>query len=126
MCVYIYLFIYRYMYILKTKLRRNMRKVVRVIDFANYTAYSEPIFKRLKIFNFDNLYRLQTAKMMFQISNEKMSLESEFVKTKILHRYNTRQSSSEGFSLPSISTNFKKTFSPLLVFKFWSSLPMEF
>ena len=94
-------------------LRRNLRKAVRVIDFANYTAHSEPIFKRLKVFNFDNLCRLETAKMMFQISNETMSLESEFVKTKNLHRYCTRQSSNEGFSLPSISTNFKKRLSHL-------------
>ena len=94
-------------------LRRNLRKAVRVIDFADYTAHSEPIFKRIKVFNFHNLCRLQTPTMMFQISNEKRTLESEFVKTKNLHRYNTRQSCSEGFSLPSISTNFKKRLSHL-------------
>ena len=54
------------------------------------------------------------------------SLESEFVKTKNLHRYNTRQSSSEGSSLPSISTNFKKDFlTSGGGIKFWNSLPVE-
>ena len=106
-------------------LRRNLRKAVRLIDFANYTAHSEPIFKRLKIFNFDNLYRLERAKMMLQINNEKLSLEPEFVKTKNRHRYNARQCSSEGFSLPSISTNFKKTFSPLVLLNFGTPFPVE-
>ena len=84
-------------------LKRNLRRAVRVIDFANYTEHIEPIFKRLKIFNFDKLYMFETAKMMFQINSDKTSLEGEFLKTKHFHKYNTRQSSSEGFSLPSIS-----------------------
>ena len=106
-------------------LKRNLRKAVRVIDFANYTAHSEPIFKRLKIFNFDKLYMLETAKMMFQINTDKTILEGKFVKTKNLHKYNTRQSSSEGFSLPSITTNYKKNFLTFDGIKFWNSLPIE-
>ena len=50
-------------------LKCNLRKAVRIIDSANYTTHSEPIFKRLKIFNFDKLYMLETAKMIFQINN---------------------------------------------------------
>ena len=42
-----------------------------------------------------------------------------------IHNYNTRQSSSEGFSLPSISTNFKKNFLTFDGIKFWNSLPIE-
>ena len=91
-------------------LKCNLRKAVRIIDSANYTAHSEPIFKRLKLFNFDELYMLETAKMTFQINNNTSNnfLQDEFMKTKNLHKYNTRQSSSEGFSLPSIYTNYKK------------------
>ena len=36
--------------------------------------------------------------------------QKEFIKTSKLHCYNTRQSYDLGFSLPSFSTNFKKTF----------------
>ena len=63
-------------------LKCNLQKAIRVIDFANYTAHSEPIFKRLKIFNFDKLYKLETAKMMFQVSHNKCSLDNEVIKTK--------------------------------------------
>ena len=106
-------------------LKCNLRKAVRVIDFANYTAHSDPIFKRLKVFNFDKLYWLETAKMIFQINNDKTYLEGEFIKTKNVHKYNTRLSSSEGFSLPSIATNFKKNFLTSDSIKFWNSLPIE-
>ena len=93
-------------------LKRTLRKAARVIDSANYTAHSEPVFKGLKILNFDNLFMLEKAKMIFQIDHDtsKFFLENEFVKTKHMHKYSKRQSSSEGFPLPSISTNFKKAF----------------
>ena len=108
-------------------LKRNLRKAVRIMDSANYTAHSEPIFKRLKVFNFDKFYMLETAKMIFQINNNTSNkfLQDEFMKTKILHNYNTRQSSSAGFSLPSIRTNYKKRFFTFDGIKLWNSLPTE-
>ncbi len=56
---------------------------------------------------------LETAKMMFQINQNgnQFAFENAFIKTKNMDSYNTRQSSSEGFSLPTISTNLKRNFS---------------
>ena len=108
-------------------LKITLRKAVRVIDFASYTAHKEPIFKRFKLLNLENLYKLETAKFMFQINQENHSnfLQKEFIKTSKLHCYNTRQSSDLGFSLPSISTNFKKNFLTFDGVKHWNSLPIE-
>ena len=70
-------------------LKRNLRKAIRVADFAPYTAHSDPIFKQLNILNFDKLYRLETAKFMFQVitDDDYGNLGNEFVKTKQLHSY---------------------------------------
>ena len=108
-------------------LKISLRKAVRVIDFASYTAHTELIFKRFKILNFENLYKLETAKFMFQINQENRSnfLQKEFIKTRKLHCHNTRQSSDLGFSLPSISTNLKKNFLSFNGVKLWNSLPIE-
>ena len=108
-------------------IKRSLRKEVRVIDFACYTAHSEPIFKRYNILNLGNLYKLETAKFMFQINQENHStfLQNEFIKTSKLHHYNTRQSSNLGFSLPPASTNYKKNFLTFDGVKFWNSLPVE-
>ena len=64
---------------------------------------------------------------MFQINKDSSSstLGAEFLKTKNLHHYNTRQSSSLGFSLQSISTNFKKKFLTFDGVKLWNSLPLD-
>ena len=108
-------------------LKCNVHKVIRVVDFAAYTAHSDPIFKRLRLLNCDKLYKLETAKFMFQINNETNSttLGHHFLKTKSLHRYNTRQSSSLGFSLQVISTNFKRNFLTFDGIKIWNSLPLN-
>ena len=108
-------------------LKRTLRKAVRFIDSANYTAHSEPIFKRLKNFNFDTLYMLETANMIFQSNNNTSNtfLQDEFMNTKNVHKYSTRQSSCEVFSLPSICTNYKKSFLTFDGLKLWNSLPTK-
>ena len=108
-------------------LKRNLHKAVRVIDFANYTAHIEPIFKCLKIFNIDNTYMLKTAKVIFQINHNtsKRILQDEFVKAKYMHKYNTRLSLSEGFFHPPVSINFKKSFLTSEGIKSWKSLHTE-
>ena len=64
---------------------------------------------------------------MFHINQENSGnfLQKEFMKTSKLHCYNTRQSSDLGFSLPSISTNFKRNFLTFDGVKIWNSLPLE-
>ena len=108
-------------------LKRNLRKAIRVTDFAPYTAHSDPIFKRLRLLNFGKLYKLETAKFMFQINkdNSYTTLGHECLKTKKLHCYNTRQSSGLGFSLQAISTNSKRNFLTFDGIKLWNSLPLD-
>ena len=70
---------------------------------------------------------LETAKAMFEVNQnlDKFPLEHEFVKANNLHKHNTRQSSSEGFSLPTVSTNLKRNFLTYNGIIFWNSLPRE-
>ena len=107
-------------------LKHNLRKAIRVTDFAAYTAHSERIFKRLRLLNFDKLHKLETAKFMFQINKETSytTLGHEF-QTKSLHCYNTRQSSGLGFSLQAISANSKRNFLTFDGIKLWNSLPID-
>ena len=94
---------------------------------ASPLVHSEPIFNGLKIFNFDKLYMLETAKAMFDVNQnlDKFPVEHEFVKTNNLHKHTTRQSSSEGFSLHTVFTNLKRNFLTYNGIIFWNSLPRE-
>ena len=101
-------------------------KAVREIDFASYTAHTEPIFKCFKLLNLENLYKLETAKFMFPINQVVTFFKRNSSKlVNYVHCYNTRQSFDLGFSLPSISTNFKKNFLTFDWVKHWNSLPIE-
>ena len=70
---------------------------------------------------------LETAKAMFEVNQnlDMLPLEHKFVKTNNLHKHNTRQSSSEGFSLPTVSTNLKRNFLTYNGSIFWNSLPRD-
>ena len=108
-------------------LKRNLQKAIRVTDFAPCTAHSDPILKLFRLLNFDKLYKLETAKFMFQINKDSSytTLGHECFKTKRLLRYNTRQSSGLGFSLQAISTNSKRNSLTFDGIKLWNSLPLD-
>jgi len=78
-----------------------------MIEFGLYRAHNEPIFQRLQICSFDKLYLLEAGKIMFEIneSPDMFPLEHQFLKTKVVYRCNTRQSSSGSFSLGAFETN---------------------
>ena len=93
-------------------LKCSLGKAIRVDDFASYTAHSAPIFKRLKLLNFDHLYKLETGKFLFQINKDASSstLGAEFLKTKIFIITILDNLLALVFSLQLISTDFKKNF----------------
>ena len=44
-------------------LRGSLCKAIRVINFAKYQAHSESLFKKCNLLNFDNMYKLEVAKI---------------------------------------------------------------
>lgn len=79
---------------------------MRGIEFESFQAHSEPLFKKLGLFNFDDLFKLDTAMFTFNVHDESTSsfFINEFTSMKKLYIYNTRESSQNSFSLPSVST----------------------
>ena len=64
-------------------LKCNLRKAIRVIDFAKYQAHSKPLFKKYSLLNFDSMYKLEVAKFMFDIYHENGEIFNDlFIKTK--------------------------------------------
>ena len=51
-------------------LKSSICRAVRVINFAIYKAHSEQLFKKHNLLNFDNMYKLEVAKFMFDIYHE--------------------------------------------------------
>ena len=61
-------------------LKVSMRKVVRLMAFQQRSVHSEPLFQQFNILNVDDLYRLEVAKFMDDISHNKLqqSFQSMF------------------------------------------------
>ena len=90
-------------------LKCNLRKAIRVIDFAEYQAHSKPLFKKYNLLNFDNMYKLEVAKFMFDIYHENGEIFNNlFIKANVHHHYETRQSLNDNFSFPLGSKNYKQ------------------
>ena len=106
-------------------LKRSLRRAVRVIDLAKYQAHSEPLFKKYNLLNFDNMYKIEVAKFMFDIYHENSNeiFNDLSIKTNIRNHHETRQSSNDNFSFPLVSTNYKQRSIIYEGVKIWNSLP---
>ena len=92
-------------------IRRNLRKTVRIIDFAKRQAHSQPIFTKLALLNFDDTYKkhkCEVAKFMFDINSTRGNFQNSFQKASSIHSYPTRFSSKGNFVIPRNTTSYKQ------------------
>ena len=94
--------------------------------FAEYQAHSKPLFKKYNLLNFDDMYKLEVAKFMFDIYHENGEIFNDlFIKTNERHHYETRQSSNDNFSFPLASMNYKHKSIIYEGVKVWNSLSLR-
>ena len=101
------------------------KRAVRIIDDKSYYASSSPIFLKLYILKIEDIYNLQLGLMMFKINNNSWFGNLNYAKIKFVHNYNTRQSASENFYRPTISTNTAKYCSDFMGPYIWSTIPLR-
>ena len=102
-----------------SKLRRLITLQKRV------DAHTDTLFKNLKILNFEDIYKLQIGKFMYQYKSGLLpySFNNMFLVTCQVHSYGNR--SSELFYLPQYRTNIRKFSISLQGPKFFNSLSFE-
>ena len=112
----------------------NVSKVLEMILFADDTnifyshtdaCYTDTLFKNLKILNFEDIYKLQIGKFMYQHKSSLLpySFNNMFLVTRQVHSYGTI--SSELFYLPQCRTNIRKFSISFQGPKFFNSLSFE-
>ena len=106
---------------------RNVNKALRIMNFDNYTASSKPIFQKFGILNFEDSFKLECAKFMYDISkgNSIDFLSELFEKTTERHSYQTRQATTDKFAIPLTKTNLKKRFITFQGTKIWNNIPFD-
>jgi hypothetical protein len=82
------------------------KKAIRAITFSDYLAPSQPIFKELEILSFSDLYKHQTASLMWDLDHDILpsSLASYFTKIRENHPYPTRLAASDKLAIKKCNT----------------------
>ena len=90
-----------------------------------FDAHTDPLFKHLKILNFESVFKLQIGKFMYQCRSGLLpySVNNMFSVTHQVHSYGTRRS--EFFHLPHCRTNIRKFSISFQGPKFFNSLSSE-
>ena len=70
------------------------KRVIRVISKEAFDAHTDPIFQKLCILKFTDVYLLQLGTFMYKYNNNLLPLtfDNSFIKINQIHTYNTRRS----------------------------------
>ena len=104
---------------LRCKIFRLQKKAVRLITNSARLAHSEPLFKKCKILQLEDLHRLEVNKFIHR--EVCFANNFNFVQHADIHRYPTR--SNRNFIIPYCRTNTAKNFVLIKGLNFYNHLP---
>ena len=116
-CLY-YSFIYPYLiycnHVWRNTCKTNMsslvllqKKIVRIICGVRPREHTDPLFKRLKILNCENINKYLLSRLMYRIHHGYITmLDGYFIKNSNIHTHNTRHI--DHYHVPSVRTNLGK------------------
>ena len=106
-------------------LRKKLKQAVRMILFKKRAEHNEPLFKSLGLLTFDDIYKHECAKFMFEVAkgNVGSCISDLFHLTSESHGMRTRQATNGNFSQPPIRTNYKTFFLTNSGVKTWNDIP---
>ena len=86
------------------------KKVIRLMTFSQFREHSDPLFYELNILKINDLIKFQTANFMYDYHHGNLPdvFNTYFTHASTKHKYNTRFSSKENYSLPHVKTNYGK------------------
>ena len=110
----------------KTRLQElNLRlnNIIRTITFSSKFCSVTPLYKKLKLLKLTDVYKLELAKIMYQLHGGKLpkSFYDRFAKINAVHNYSTRQTKNLVYFKPRV----KKTIGKELILHRGSSLWKE-
>ena len=84
------------------------KRVIRVISKEAFDAHTDPIFQKLCILKFTDVYLLQLGTFMYKYNNNLLPLtfDNSFIKINQIHTYNTR--TSKQYYIPTCRTKIRQ------------------
>ncbi len=74
------------------KIRLTQKKIIRILNNADYDAHTDPLFANLKVLKLNDMYKLQIASLMWDHDHASLPkcFDSYFLKIKNVHSHDTR------------------------------------
>ena len=90
-------------------------------------AHSKPLFRKLNLHDFEECYKILSAKFIFDVVQKKIdtTLSGLFKSVSSVHSICTRKATSGFLSQPTVRANFKKMFMINLGIKTQNIIPLE-
>ena len=103
----------------------KQKLIVKIILNEEYTAPSSPLFYKLNLLKFNEVYTFQISKLMFNQIRKGIITSKSLSSLPSVHSYATRSSSNLNYHIPIVKSNLGKT-----AFSFqgpivWNSLPLK-
>ena len=113
--------------LLKTQAKLN--KAVKLIFFADRRESPKPFYCLLDILNFNNVYRLKTATLTYQILKDTSKVPKPLVDyltlASSIHTHNTRYSTNQNILRPKARTQYALTTFKFSASKEWEKVPID-
>ena len=107
------------------KLEVRLNDIVRIMTGRRKFDHVSPLYKNLSLLKLQDIYKLELAKFMYQLSFNKLPkiIESAFPKIENIHYHNTRHTQNTKFFLSRVSENAAKNQLSFKGIKLWRSIP---
>ena len=106
-----------------------MNKAVKLIFFADRRESPKPFYCLLDILNFNNVYRLKTATLTYQILKDTSKVPKPLVDyltlASSIHTHNTRYSTNQNILRPKARTQYALTTFKFSASKEWEKVPID-
>ena len=111
----------------KTKLREieiRLNNIVRTITWSKRFTHVTHLYKKLELLKLHDLYKLEIAKIMYKLFNNKLPpiLKSRFVKTDMIHAHETRSVKQSNYFLPRVNKSICQNSIAFCGAKMWNEI----
>lgn len=106
-------------------LKVAQRKILRIINFADFQAPTTPFFLKLNILKLQDIYNLNLSLLFHKIHNDKIVGQHNLINIKDIHSHNTRLSQNNNYFRNHYKTNIGQSSYSAAGNKIWTNLPIE-
>ena len=110
------------------EIRVLQNNIIRILTYNKKFSHVTPLYKKLNLLKFDDIYKLELAKFMYLLQQSSLpsGIFDKFTKIEQIHGYNTRQASELIYYVPKFSKSISQNHILFRATKLWRELNKNF